>query len=120
MDQISMWGLNIYVGIGFLIVLVVGGLLLVGLWTGLRAWLWHARSRRSRQAWHRRTHRADGGLYPPVAEGVCQSCGRGHRTIYLPSGGERLCPPCYEVFWRQAESWTDEAEREPKEQMALP
>ena len=96
-------GLNLFLLIGAAVLL--GGVSLVALagWTGLRAWIWHVRQRRSQQRYRRRTFRADGQIYPSVSQGVCQECGRSSRKIYHPLTGERLCPVCYERFWRQAE-----------------
>jgi hypothetical protein len=102
-------GLNLFLLIGAAVLL--GGISLVALagWTGLRAWVWHVRQRRSRQRYRRRTFRADGQIYPSFSAGVCQECGRSSRKIYHPLTGERLCRICYERFWRQAEGWESPA-----------
>ena len=98
-------GKNLFLLIGAAILL--GGVALVALagWIGLRAWIWHLRQQRSRKRYRRRTFRADGRIYPSFSEGVCQECGQGSRRVYSPVSGERLCPPCYERFWRHAEGW---------------
>ncbi|MCP4251020.1 MAG: hypothetical protein GY778_28620 [bacterium] len=97
------FGQNIYLLIGLAIVLGTAGVLLVGVWIGARAWVWHLRQARARRQWGRDTRRADGQMYPPYGEGACQRCGRGSRRIYHPPCGARLCPSCYEQFWRYEE-----------------
>jgi len=97
-------GRNTYVLIGGLILLGVGFFLLVAAWTMLKVWLWRARQRRSLRAWLEATRRADGGMYPPHAEGVCQECRRGDRRIHHLPGGEQLCPACYERYRPRVEA----------------
>ena len=97
-------GRNTYVLIGGLILLGVGFFLLVAAWTMLKVWLWRARQRRSLRAWLEATRRADGGMYPPHAEGVCQECRRGDRRIHHLPGGEQLGPACYERYRPRVEA----------------
>lgn len=66
MSQLDMFGLNIYYLIGLLIALGAGLVLLVVVWTGVKALLWHIQMRRARQAYHERTRREDGRRYPPT------------------------------------------------------
>ncbi len=96
-------GANLYLLMAGAILL--GVVLLFGLvgWTGLRAWIWHVKLRRSRVRYLREAYRSDGALYPPFSEGVCYACGRVEPKVYRPATGERLCPPCYERFWRRSE-----------------
>ncbi|MHC4609614.1 MAG: hypothetical protein ACYS7M_04635 [Planctomycetota bacterium] len=104
------FGRNIHLLIGGFLALGVGFVLLLGAWTGVKAWIWRARQRRSVLAWLRETHRADGQMYPPHTEGICQACGRGHHRIYHPPSGDRLCPPCYEKSWRRSRAAVSQAE----------
>ena len=103
MAQLEMFGQNIFLILGALLVLAFGSLMLVVLWTGLRVWLFTVQQRRAQRACRRRTRRADGKMYPPAACGVCDACGRVGKAIYYPASGEKLCAPCYEDFWRRTE-----------------
>jgi len=103
MTQLEMFGLNIYVIIGGLLVLAFASVVLVGVWTALRIWIFRARQRRAWAAHRRQTRRADGKMYPPIARGVCEACGQSSTRIYYPTSGPSLCAPCYEDFWRRTE-----------------
>lgn len=103
MTQLHMFGQNIFLILGALILLVFGSIGLVAAYMALRIWYFHHRQRRARQEYRRRTLRADGKRYPPIAGGTCQVCGRVSTTIYYPTSGEKLCAPCYEEFWRRTE-----------------
>ena len=97
------------------IVLILGGLLCLGslfvawfvAWTAARMWFFHWRQTRSLREYRHRTRRADGKMYPPRTGGICDHCGLVKKTVYHLPGGEKLCPACYEPFWRQAEGWID-------------
>ncbi len=113
MGQLQMFGANIFLILGALILLVFSSVALVAAYIGLRVWIFHRRQRRARAEYRRRTLRADGKRYPPVAGGICQACGRVSATIYYPTTGEKLCSPCYEDFWRRTErERPDEADPE--------
>ncbi|UCD30541.1 MAG: hypothetical protein JSV03_08755 [Planctomycetota bacterium] len=100
MNRREMWTLDIYWLIGALILLAVAIVVLVFLWTVLRAWLWQKRQRHSQSKYYKQTHRADGRPYPPVAAGICEQCGRSRKKIYYTESGPKLCLECYEIFWR--------------------
>ena len=97
------------------IMLLVGGLILLALllflffaaWTGLSMLLFYRGKRRAEQEHFRQTRRADGELYPPMIEGICEVCKRGGHRIYFPEAGKAMCPPCYEKSWRgqKEKSW---------------
>ncbi len=94
-SRFGMFGANIYLLIGLL---VVGGLLVlvvVSIWTGLKI-VWWRRQRRKADGEERRGRIApDGRPYPPAGRGVCGRCARASETVYHLPGGERLCPACY-------------------------
>jgi hypothetical protein len=101
--DLSMFGLNIYYLIGLLILLAAAGVMIVALWTVLKISIWRTRQRRAWHAYLRQSRRADGQLYPPAAPGICDQCGRTSKTIYHLPLGYRLCPTCYETYWRQTD-----------------
>ena len=90
------------------LVLIVGGVLGCGLLavlvylvaTGIKTGRAILRQRRSWKAYLKESRRADGKVYPPFAEGICSECGLKGDKIYRPASGERLCPACYERYWR--------------------
>ncbi|MBP7933017.1 MAG: hypothetical protein KA354_00095 [Phycisphaerae bacterium] len=104
MADLSNFGMNIYLGIGLAIVLGFLACVVLGLWVGLRAWFWLAAQKRAQARFHRTSRRADGKVYPPWIGGICDECKRVRRKIYYPPNGPRLCPECYERFWRQEEA----------------
>ena len=97
------------------LMLLVGGLMLLALvlfvlfvaWTGLNMLLFYRGKRRAEQEHFRQTRRADGELYPPMIEGICEVCKRGGHKIYFPEAGKAMCSPCYEQSWREQKekSW---------------
>ncbi|MGD8452047.1 MAG: hypothetical protein PVJ57_09540 [Phycisphaerae bacterium] len=92
--QLRMFGMNIYLIIGALIVL---GFLLVVLlvgWTGIKMWFWHMRMRRGQAEAERGRVGPGGKRLPPTGSGLCHRCGQPGKVYHLPSG-ERLCPMCY-------------------------
>ncbi len=95
------FGLNLYLIIGALVLLALVVFLLLVFVMGLKT-LWFLAARRRAQLEHfRQTRRADGQLYPPYLEGVCDVCKRGGRKIYFPQAGVSMCPLCYERWWRE-------------------
>ena len=104
MGQLELWTFSIYWIIGALLMLIMVSVLLVVLWSVLKAWLWRSQQRIDQEKYHKQTHRADGRKYPPFAQGVCEKCGRISKRIYYPETGPKLCSDCYEKHWRQ-EVW---------------
>ena len=110
MANIRMWGVNIYLLIGLLLLLAAVAVVVAALWTGLKIWLWRIRQKRAWQAYRQKSRRADGQKYPPFTGGVCDQCGRVSKKVYHPVSGPRLCSPCYETYWRQAELLSQRSE----------
>lgn len=95
----QMFEQNLYLILGGVMVLLVGGFLLVATWTGIKIawWLWQRR--RAEKKWKKATLDINGNPYPPTVEGVCDECGRGSRAIYMaPDSDQGRCPFCYEAF----------------------
>lgn len=81
--------------------------------TGIKTGHAILQQRRSWNAYLKESRRADGKVYPSFAEGVCSGCGVNGDKIYRPASGERLCPECYERFWRGGgDSWSSDDESE--------
>ncbi len=106
-------GVNLWLLIALLFLLVVALVLGVVLWTGIRVGLTMLAQRRAQAEYRKSTRRADGQPYPPYIEGMCSQCGRGHVRIYHPQSGERLCPDCYERFWPSATGWRSQTSESP-------
>jgi hypothetical protein len=98
-DQVTL-AQNMALIIGGLFVLIAGFIGVISLWTGVGVVLGIMRQRRALATWRKASRRADGEMYPPFMESVCQQCHRGHRMVYFVETGEELCPECYERFWR--------------------
>lgn len=108
MQQLLDWARQIYVLIGILLASAVGLILLIVAWTGLKIVLQVYRQHRGKREYVKRFYRADGRKYPPYIEGICEGCGRGHRTVYHPQDGPNLCPDCYEPYWRRVTGWSED------------
>ena len=95
------FGQNLFLIIGGLMLLSV--LLFLGFfaWTGLNMLIFYLGKRRAEREHVRQTRRADGELYPPMIEGICEVCKRGGHKIYFPEAGEAMCTLCYEQSWRK-------------------
>ncbi|MFQ5463753.1 MAG: hypothetical protein ACE5E5_14145 [Phycisphaerae bacterium] len=97
---------NIGLLIGLLLLSGATFVLLVTAWTTISSLIWIQQRRRAEQEHRAKAFCPDGKPFPPVAEGVCNQCGRGSRKIYFPpdSGGKELCPTCYDAYWRDKET----------------
>ena len=102
-QDLQMWAVNIYYLIGLHLFMGFWAVVLLALYIGLRMYLFSRRQRRSMAEYYRQTRRADRRMYPSFAGGICERCGSVRRKVYHLVSGERLCPECYEPFWRAAE-----------------
>ena len=97
--------------VGKNLMLIIGGMMLLSsllflgffAWTGLNMLIFYVGKRRAEREHFRKTRRADGELFPPMIEGICEVCRRGGRKIYFPEIGKAMCPPCYERAWGNQE-----------------
>ncbi len=94
----------VYLLIGFLFVVIVGGgatLLIVSIVRGRR---WEktvaAESERVRLA----KLRPDGKPWPPVGRGMCEACASAFDKVYYLADGRRLCEKCYASIEMGADS----------------
>ncbi|MFQ5495473.1 MAG: hypothetical protein ACE5EX_08835 [Phycisphaerae bacterium] len=111
---------NLALILGGLVLLAALFVLTIAVWTGTNAVRWFRGQRRVEAAVRKATRRADGKLYPPYIEGVCDECHRGDRKVYFPPTTKKgLCSLCYEPFWRRTEGWTDPVEPEACEPPAV-
>jgi hypothetical protein len=93
--QVRMFGLNLYLIIGAVLLLLFLGILLLVTWTALRMGTWRMRQRHAAERELRRRLGTDGRPLPPADRGLCHRCQQVHETVYHLPGGERLCPECY-------------------------
>jgi hypothetical protein len=94
-SRLNMFGMNIFLIIGGIILAVVGLAFLIALWTGFNFWTWR-RSQRRAEA-RRRKERFDdtGQLFPPASRGICSVCETVHPKVYHLEDGARFCPKHY-------------------------
>ncbi len=95
------FGQNLFLIIGGLVLLSVLLVLAYFAWIGLNMLIFYVGKWRAEREHARQTRRADGELYPPMIEGICEVCKRGGHKIYFPEAGEAMCPLCYEQSWRK-------------------
>ncbi len=83
--------------------LLVGGaalIVLVAVWTLVKAAWWSVAQHRSWRRHVEKRYRADGVRFPNSGEGSCMGCRRWDRCIYYAEPGLDLCPGCYDRHWR--------------------
>jgi len=97
-QQLRMFAQNIWLLVTGLVLLVVAAAAGLAAYVGLRYLGWRWRVKRARQRELAARYRADGTLYPPQGEGLCQRCSRVAMVYFLADGG-KLCSECYEAVY---------------------
>ena len=92
---------NLMLLVALLILAVVGFIVLVASWTGLKIGIWHWRRRRTERNEQKRKQRPDGSASLPVGRGLCDRCGTVFSEVYHLPSGERMCPACYRQFYEK-------------------
>lgn len=105
MDQLQMFGLNIHLLIGILLVLSIGAFLVIAVWTGVKVWLFRKQQETAEREGQRRKIGRDGRALPPRAAGFCEKCQKPGEVFHLPDG-RRLCVTCYESHGSKREEQT--------------
>ena len=95
MDQLQMFGLNIHLLIGILLVLAIGLVLVIAVWTGVKVWLFRKQQESAERDVQRKKIGRDGRALPPRGAGFCEKCQKAGEVFHLPDG-KRLCETCYE------------------------
>lgn len=96
-----MFGQNIFLLMGILLLLLLGSVAFGVLWTVLRAILFTVRQRRSQEAYRRQAVRPEEPTPRPVDTDMCELCGRPSTTRDYPDTAKKMCAACYEDFrWR--------------------
>lgn len=90
-----MFGANIFLIIGAIILAGVTLVLIIGLWTGFNFWTWRRSQKRAETERRRRRFDATGKAYPPASRGLCLVCESVHPKVYHLADGMRLCPKHY-------------------------
>ncbi len=91
----SALGASIYLLIGFLFVVIVGGgvtLLIVSIVRGRR---WEKTVAAEVERVRLAKLRPDGEPWPPFGRGMCEACARAFDKVYYLADGRRLCEKCY-------------------------
>lgn len=97
-DQLEMFGLNITLLIGLLTAGVIGLVLFIALWTGIKILLFRRRQRQGELEHDLAKRDAKGRLLPPTTPGVCHACGKAYRKVHHLPSGKRYCPDCYRAM----------------------
>lgn len=93
----KMFGVNVWLIIGALILLVAGLILLISVWTGVKIVWWRADQRRAERMMHQKRFAPDGTPLPPSSRGICTICNRALPLVYHTQSGDRLCPDHYHM-----------------------
>lgn len=96
MDQLQTFGLNIHLLIGILLLLTIGAVLVIAVWTGVKVWLFRKQQESAERQVRRSKIGRDGRVLPPRGAGFCEKCQKAGEVFHLPDG-RRLCESCYEL-----------------------
>ncbi len=92
---------NLMLLVALLIVAVVGFIVLVASWTGLKIGIWRLRQKRAERREQQRKQRPEDKASLPVGRGLCDRCGTPSREVFHLPSGERCCPDCYRQFFER-------------------
>ncbi len=96
MSQLEMFGVNIHLLIGILACGGIGLVVVIILYTSIRAFVFHARQKNAMGTFQKGKTKSDGMALPPVGSGICAQCNTASSKIYFLPDGSRLCSACYE------------------------
>lgn len=88
---LSMFGANIFLLIGLLLVLAAAAALLLGLWTGAKVWFWRRDVQKAQKAFRRERYAPDGTPLPRATRGICEACNAPRDDVLHLPDGRRLC-----------------------------
>lgn len=97
----QMFFINLMILVALLILAVVGFVVLVASWTGLKIGIWHFRRKRADRQEQQRKQRPEDKAALPVGRGLCNRCGTVFNEVYHLPSGERICPACYQQFYEK-------------------
>ena len=97
----EMFFVNLMILVALVILAVVGLIVLVASWTGLKIGIWHFRRKRAEHQEQQRKQRPEDKASLPVGRGLCDRCGTPSRKVFRLPSGERCCPDCYRQFFER-------------------
>lgn len=96
MSQLQMFGLNIWLLIGILTLMLIGGVIFLVGYTSVRAWLTTRAQDRSFAQFRANRNDAQGRPKPQQGSGICRRCSDAVSDgYYTPEGC--LCVECYDT-----------------------
>jgi hypothetical protein len=101
--DIRTFGINVYLIIGAVVVLVILFPVIITVWTLLKIAFWQAEVRRAQRQAAKERLADDGQPYPPAGRGLCDVCGKATNKVYHLSSGRRMCDDCYRWIDRPVE-----------------
>lgn len=96
-----MFGANIWLLVGLLLLVIAGLVLLLAAWTGVNITVWKLRKRKAQADYHRARFRPDGTSYPPSARGICDRCQTVHSRVFHVENVGRLCMEHFQEWDRE-------------------
>ncbi|MCA9250560.1 MAG: hypothetical protein R3E58_08635 [Phycisphaerae bacterium] len=94
-SRLHMFGANIFLIIGAILLSIVAIGFLIALWTGVNILTWRRSQKRAAAKRHRERFDKTGQPYPPAARGLCSVCDAVHAKVYHLPDGTRFCPTHY-------------------------
>lgn len=89
--QLTMFGGNIFLLIGLLLMSGIVIFLLIASWTTIKVYLFRKSQRRAEAKYRSERFAPDGTPLPPVRRGICERCNQVRDRVYFLPTGERLC-----------------------------
>ncbi|NOX58350.1 MAG: hypothetical protein GXP29_05750 [Planctomycetes bacterium] len=94
-SRLHMFGGNLFLLIGTLILSVVAIFLLLAVWTAIKMWIWKRGQKRAQEQYENNRCAEDGTQLPATSRGICTDCGRVQEKVFHLPDGKRLCPTHY-------------------------
>lgn len=95
MSQLESWGLSIHLLIGILACAGIGLIVVLILYTSIRAIVFQSRQKLALSDYQKRNTGARGEVLPPMGSGFCETCSKASNSIYFLPDGTRMCRECY-------------------------
>ncbi len=95
MSQLESWGLSIHLLIGILACGGIGLVVVLILYTSIRAIVFQSRQKLALSDFKKRNTGERGDVLPPMGSGFCGTCSKASNSIYFLPDGARMCRECY-------------------------
>ncbi|GJM25946.1 MAG: hypothetical protein DHS20C16_23610 [Phycisphaerae bacterium] len=106
-SRLHMFGGNIFLLIGAIILSVLALGFVIAMWTGFNFWTWRRSQKRAEAQRHKERFDDAGQPFPPASRGICSVCETVHPKVYHLPDGTRFCPTHYAELIQTSPPSTD-------------